>query len=212
MITSAWVLAFIPLLPSLFEFYGTHGLECQTRECKIISNVDNGKVKRQFEFVLHIFWAIHLVTVNLGILLRYWVGENINTFKSICQSYIIITTKSYYITQFVIEISIFLQTHRADMTETLSRNHSFDTIHHLRCNMSVHQSFFTEMKSLNISQITQINKTTTEKKLTRIVIVVVMVFFLTYLPIFIVRTVRKSFQSKFIVDRFIIYTYDRLHF
>ena len=89
MITSAWVLAFIPLLPSLFEFYGTHGLECQTRECKILSTADNGKVKREFEFVLHIFWAIHLVTVNLGILLRYWVGKNINTFgKYLLELYI----------------------------------------------------------------------------------------------------------------------------
>ena len=72
-IAFAWVLAFIPMVPPFFEFYGKHGLECQTRQCKILLDKDNGNVKRNFELVLHTFWAFVLVASNIGILLRYWV-------------------------------------------------------------------------------------------------------------------------------------------
>ena len=69
----AWFAAFIPLIPSFFDFYGDHGLECQTRQCKILSDGEHGHVKRRFEFFLHVFWAVLLISTNLGIFLQYWV-------------------------------------------------------------------------------------------------------------------------------------------
>ena len=74
----SWILAYVPLLPSLFEIYGIHGLECQTRQCKILPIGSKGvPVKRYFEIVLHVFWAIVLVTANIGILIQYWVRASI---------------------------------------------------------------------------------------------------------------------------------------
>ena len=74
-IICSWILAYIPLLPSLFEIYGIHGLECQTRQCKILPIGSKGvSVKRYFEIVLHVFWAIVLVAANIGILIQYWVS------------------------------------------------------------------------------------------------------------------------------------------
>ena len=77
-IICSWILAYIPLLPSLFEIYGIHGLECQTRQCKILPIGSKGvPVKRYFEIVLHVFWAIILVAANIGILIQYWVSASI---------------------------------------------------------------------------------------------------------------------------------------
>ena len=69
----AWIAAFLPLIPSFFGFYGDHGLECQTRQCKILSDGEHGHVKRRFELFLHVCWAVLLVAANLGLFLRYWV-------------------------------------------------------------------------------------------------------------------------------------------
>ena len=72
----SWILGYFPLIPSLFEFYGIHGLECQTRQCKIIPIGSKGIiVKRYFTFVLHVFWALALVAANIGILFKYWVSK-----------------------------------------------------------------------------------------------------------------------------------------
>ena len=73
MIGFAWFAAFLPLIPSFFGFYGDHGLECQTRQCKILSDGEHGHVKRRFELFLHVFWAVLLVATNLGLFLSYWV-------------------------------------------------------------------------------------------------------------------------------------------
>ena len=69
----AWIAAFLPLIPSFFGFYGDHGLECQTRQCKILSDGEHGHVKRRFELFLHVCWAVLLVAANVGLFLRYWV-------------------------------------------------------------------------------------------------------------------------------------------
>ena len=80
----SWILGFIPLIPSLFELYGIHGLECQTRQCKILPIGNQGvTVKRYFETILHVFWALSLLAANIGILLKYWVGKENKTY-SIC--------------------------------------------------------------------------------------------------------------------------------
>ena len=75
MIGFAWFAAFLPLIPSFFGFYGDHGLECQTRQCKILSDGEHGHVKRRFELFLHVCWAVLLVAANVGLFLRYWVKK-----------------------------------------------------------------------------------------------------------------------------------------
>ena len=75
----SWILGHIPLIPSLFELYGIHGLECQTRQCKILPIGNKGvTVKRYFETTLHIFWAVSLIAANIGILFKYWVSKQKN--------------------------------------------------------------------------------------------------------------------------------------
>ena len=75
-VTCSWILGFIPLIPSLFELYGIHGLECQTRQCKILPIGNKGvTVKRYFETTLHMFWAVSLIAANIGILFKYWVSK-----------------------------------------------------------------------------------------------------------------------------------------
>ena len=69
----AWFAAFLPLIPSFFGLYGDHGLECQTKQCKILSDGEHGHVKRRFELFLHVCWAVLLVAANVGLFLRYWV-------------------------------------------------------------------------------------------------------------------------------------------
>ena len=78
----SWILGFIPLIPSLFELYGIHGLECQTRQCKILPIGNKGvTVKRYFETILHVFWALSLLAANIGILLKYWVSKENKTYS-----------------------------------------------------------------------------------------------------------------------------------
>ena len=146
MIGFSWFAAFLPLIPSFFGFYGDHGLECQTRQCKILSDGEHGHVKRRFELFLHVCWAVLLVAANVGLFLRYWVK----------------TAKiSYWIK--IVEINT--------LRLPLSPLYSFK----LR--------FRAPLAEAGLALQEQ------DKKVTRVVLAVVVVFFLTYLPIFILRTV-----------------------
>ena len=97
----AWVAAFLPLIPSFFGFYGDHGLECQTRQCKILSDGEHGHVKRRFELFLHVCWAVLLVAANLGLFLRYWV-------KTAKIRYWIINARNIEYGQAILFTSIFI--------------------------------------------------------------------------------------------------------
>ena len=33
-----WILAYLPLVPTLTELWGRHGLDCRTRKCTIVNN------------------------------------------------------------------------------------------------------------------------------------------------------------------------------
>ena len=146
MICFSWFAAFLPLIPSFFGFYGDHGLECQTRQCKILSDGEHGHVKRRFELFLHVCWAVLLVAANVGLFLRYWVK----------------TAKiSYWIK--MVEINT--------VRLPLSPLYSFK----LR--------FRAPLAEAGLALQEQ------DKKVTRVVLAVVVVFFLTYLPNFILRTV-----------------------
>ena len=146
MIGFSWFAAFLPLIPSFFGFYGDHGLECQTRQCKILSDGEHGHVKRRFELFLHVCWAVLLVAANVGLFLRYWVK----------------TAKiSYWIK--IVEINT--------LRLPLSPLYSFK----LR--------FRAPLAEAGLALQEQ------DKKVTRVVLAVVVVFFLTYLPNFILRTV-----------------------
>ena len=40
-IAFAWLLAYVPMLPTLFGAFGRYGLECKTRKCTVINIVDD---------------------------------------------------------------------------------------------------------------------------------------------------------------------------
>ena len=146
MICFSWFAAFLPLIPSFFGFYGDHGLECQTRQCKILSDGEHGHVKRRFELFLHVCWAVLLVAANVGLFLRYWVK----------------TAKIRY---------------RIKLVE----------INTLRLPLSPLYSFKLRFRAPLAEAGLALQEQ--DKKVTRVVLAVVVVFFLTYLPIFILRTV-----------------------
>ena len=192
-IICSWILAYIPLLPSLFEIYGIHGLECQTRQCKILPIGSKGvSVKRYFEIVLHVFWAIVLVAANIGILIQYWVSALIK------DNFFILSTENESCSWARLDWHFLSNSFQGQhqKTHSLRRPESiadvaFGYSHNQSVAFSVNQSFFIERNNTPHKLRRHINtRSKQDQKVTSVVVTVVAVFFLTYLPLFVVRTVR----------------------